>query len=144
MFNPSPEQVRRFFIDTWAKHRASAPLIGLEPLALDVMKAHPEYWSLLEQAAGAPRTRGAEEAPQVPEHNLYLHLSLHLAIEEQLSIDQPRGLGREFERLAAAKGERHAALHEILECLGETMWRAQRDGTPPDAQGYLECVRRRG
>jgi hypothetical protein len=75
--------------------------------------------------------------------NPFLHLSLHLALEEQLSIDQPPGLRAECERLAGKLGSRHDALHEILDCLGETVWRAQRDGAPPDAAAYLECVRRK-
>jgi hypothetical protein len=69
-------------------------------------------------------------------------LSLHVAIEEQLSIDQPPGIRAEFERLRHVKGE-HAAKHDVLECLGEVVWHAQRDRTPPDAQAYLECLRRK-
>jgi hypothetical protein len=30
----------------------------------------------------------------------------------------------------------------VLECLGETMWQAQRLGTAPDATVYLDCLRR--
>jgi hypothetical protein len=70
-------------------------------------------------------------------------MSLHLALEEQLSIDQPPGIRQRFEDLLSRKQERHAALHEALECLAETMWRAQRDAAPPDAQAYLSCLERR-
>jgi hypothetical protein len=30
-----------------------------------------------------------------------------------------------------------------MECLGEMIWRSQRDGLPPDGQAYLDCVHRR-
>ena len=50
--------------------------------------------------------------------NPFLHLSLHLAVAEQLAIDQPPGIRAQFERLRAAKGDEHAALHAVLECLG--------------------------
>jgi hypothetical protein len=70
-------------------------------------------------------------------------MSLHLALEEQLSIDQPPGIARFFQELISNKGERHQALHEALECLAETIWRAQRDGTPPDAAAYLGCLEKR-
>ena len=70
-------------------------------------------------------------------------MSMHLAIEEQLSIDQPPGIRREFAHIAARAGDRHAACHEIMECLGETVWRAQRDGAAPDTTAYLECLKRR-
>jgi hypothetical protein len=70
-------------------------------------------------------------------------MSLHLALEEQLSIDQPPGVAQHFAALVARSDERHAALHEAIECLAEMVWRAQRDGTAPDAAAYLECVERR-
>ena len=139
MFNPSREQVRRFFCEAWDKHRTGRPLIGLETLAVDVMLAHPEYREALETVPAAERDYTVEQG----ETNPFLHMSLHLAIEEQLSIDQPPGLRAAFERIAGRLGDRHAALHEVLECLGETVWRSQREGSPPDAEAYLDCVRRR-
>jgi hypothetical protein len=81
--------------------------------------------------------------PESGETNPFLHLSLHLAIEEQLAIDQPPGIRRAFETHLARLGERHEALHIVLECLGETIWRSQRHGLPPDGNTYLECVRGR-
>ena len=77
------------------------------------------------------------------ESNPFLHMSLHVALEEQLSIDQPPGIVQRFGRLLASTGERHAAMHEAIECLAEIVWRAQRDNAPPDAAAYLECLERR-
>lgn len=140
MFNPSRDQVRQFFFDVWKKHRDKQPLSGLEPVAVDVVLAHPEYREALEQ----PERHAARDyTPEAGESNPFLHLSLHLAIEEQLSIDQPPGIRAEFERIARARGDRHEALHVVLECLGETVWRAQRDAAAPDAAAYLECLRKR-
>ena len=140
MFNPSREQVRQFFFDVWRKHRDKAPLSGLEPVAVDVMLAHPEYRDALEHPE---RHAGRDYTPEGGESNPFLHLSLHLAIEEQLSIDQPPGIRAEFERIARARGDRHEALHVVLECLGETVWKAQRDAAAPDADAYLQCLRKR-
>jgi len=139
MFNPSRDEVRKFFIDAWSKYREGSPLVGLETVAVDVMLAHPEYRETLQNPAEAQ----AEYTVESGSPNPFLHLSLHLAIEEQLSIDQPPGLRAQFERLARKLGDRHSALHAILECLGETVWRSQREGAPPDAEAYLECVRRK-
>jgi hypothetical protein len=140
MFNPSRDEVRRFFVDAWHKHRAKAPLVGLEPTAVDVMLAHPEYHAALEDPQSAERDYSVEAGAPNP----FLHMSLHLAIEEQLSIDQPPGIRAEVERIAAKLGDRHDALHAVVECLGETVWRSQRDGAPPDSLAYLECVRKIG
>jgi len=140
MFNPSRDEVRRFFCDTWGKYRRSEPLAGLEQTALGVIVLHPEYHALLEDPAQAA---GMEYSPEGGELNPFLHLSLHLAIEEQLAIDQPRGIRARFAELAARMGSEHDAKHAVLECLGETMWEAQRAGRAPDEQAYLECLRRR-
>ena len=75
--------------------------------------------------------------------NPFLHLSMHLTISEQCSIDQPRGIRQALELLAARLGSMHDAQHEVMECLGEMIWASQRSGLPPDGQAYLECVRRR-
>lgn len=138
MFNPSREQVRDLFFDTWRKYRAGETLGGIETLALEAILLHPEYHPVLEDPA---RWR---EREYVDETNPFLHMSLHIALMEQLSIDQPPGIVALFERILRATGDRHEALHEALECLAETVWRAQRDGTPPDAAGYLACLEKKG
>ena len=80
---------------------------------------------------------------EIGDVNPFLHLSLHLAVAEQLAIDQPPGIRAEFDRIRTATGDEHAALHAVLECLGEVLWTAQRHGTPPDAALYLDCLRAR-
>ena len=139
MFTPSREQARSLFFDAWNKYRKAMPLAGLENIALDVILLHPEYHAALDD----PERHAARDyAPESAQTNPFLHMSLHVAIEEQLSIDQPPGIRAEFERIAGIRGDRHAALHAVLECLGETLWRAQREKRVPDAAAYLECLRR--
>lgn len=140
MFAPSREQARRFFCEAWRKRREGLPASPLEALAADIVANHPEYHALLEDPAAIER----EWTPEQGATNPFLHLSLHLAIEEQLSIDQPPGLRAAFaRRLARRHGDRHAALHDLLECLGEILWQAQRENRPPDGGRYLDCVNRR-
>ncbi len=138
MFDPSRDQVRDTFFGAWRKYRAGEPLAGIESIALDVILAHPEYHALL---TDPERYRDRDYAD---EPNPFLHMSLHVALEEQLTIDQPPGIAAAFERLLVRTGDRHDALHEAIECLAETVWRAQRDKAPPDAAAYLECLERRG
>jgi hypothetical protein len=140
MFNPSRDEVRRFFFDAWGKYRRGEPLAGLEQTALAVILLHPEYHALLED----PQRSAAQDfAPEGGALNPFLHLSLHLAIEEQLAIDQPRGIRSRFDELLAKTGSEHIAQHAVLECLGETIWEAQRTGRPPDEHAYMECLARK-
>jgi Domain of unknown function (DUF1841) len=139
MFNPTREQVRRFFFDAWRKYRDGAPLEGLETVAIEIALLHPEYHPVLD----APdRYADQDYTPEGGQTNPFLHMSLHMAVAEQIGIDQPAGIRAEFDRIVAARGDRHEALHAVLDCLGEVVWRAQRDHAPPDGEAYLECLRR--
>jgi len=140
MFNPSRDQARSFLAEAWKKRREHLPATQLEMMAADIVAEHPEYHALLESGDEA-LTR--EWTPEDGETNPFLHLSLHLAIAEQLSIDQPPGLRAAYETRLQRHGEHHAALHDILDCLGETVWRAQSTRQPPDAEAYLDCIRRK-
>ncbi len=125
------------FFRAWRGYRDGAPLAGMDALALDVILQHPEYHRLLEQPE---RVRDKD---YVDEGNPFLHMSLHLALEEQLSIDQPPGIRERWQALLARCADRHEALHQAIECLAEMLWRSQRDGAAPDAAAYLGCLERR-
>ena len=138
MFNPSREHVRRFFCEAWRKHRERQILEGAEVTAADLIKQHPEYHGLLENPEAAVEQ---EFTPDNGQMNPFLHLSLHLAIADQISIDQPPGI-RAIYDILRLRLDVHETEHVILECLGETLWRSQRDGKPMDAMYYLESLRR--
>ncbi len=140
MFAPSQNDVRRFFCETLRKQRAAQPLTPMEALAGDWIAQHPEYHAELADLDAALAAVYEVEAGRT---NPFLHLSMHLTISEQVSIDQPRGIKQAYELLAAKRGSVHEAQHEVMECLGEMIWASQRSGLPPDGLAYLECVRRR-
>lgn len=140
MFNPSKEEVRHFFCETWRKTQAGEILTPLEAIARDWLIQHPEYESDL---ANADAAKNAEYDIEQGKSNPFLHLSMHLSIAEQISVDQPRGIREAFLALAKRRGSKHDAHHEIMECLGQMLWTAQRNGTPPDGDAYVECVRLR-
>ena len=75
--------------------------------------------------------------------NPFLHLSMHLSISEQCSIDQPRGIRQAVELLSRRLGSLHDAHHAAMECLGQMLSDAQRAGRSPDGQAYIACVQRR-
>lgn len=139
MFTPSRDSARRFLIDAWRKRREGLPAEPLEMLAGDIVAQHPEYQALLENGETALER---EWRPEGGATNPFLHLSLHLAIEEQLSIDQPPGIRAIAERLSARLGDRHDALHRLIDCLAEALWQAQRHHQPLDSQAYLDCLTR--
>ena len=139
MFAPSQEDVRRFFCGVHAKARNGQVLDALETLAHEWLKEHREYDADMAdaEAAVARVYDGADGT------NPFLHLSMHLSISEQCSIDQPRGIRQAVELLAARRNSLHDAHHEAMECLGQMLWESQRAGRPPVGDAYVECVQRR-
>ena len=133
------EQLRRTYADAWRKHVAQAPLTPLEATIADIIGAHPEYQTLMSNQEAAvsfepSATSGAE--------NPFLHLGLHLAVRDQVSIDRPPGV-RELHRLLQARyGDSHRAEHVLMEALGEILWQAQRNARPPDETHYLALARK--
>jgi hypothetical protein len=140
MFAPSQEDVRRFFCATAAKQRDGAVMSPMEAVAAQWIAEHPEY---ADDLADVDAALAAVYTVEEGRTNPFLHLSMHLSIAEQCSIDQPRGIRQAVELLAARRNSLHAAHHEVMECLGEMIWASQRSGLPPDGLAYLEAVRRR-
>jgi hypothetical protein len=140
MFSPSQHDVRQFFCETRRKQKTNEILTPLEAIARDWVIQHPEYDAALADRERALATDYAVESGQT---NPFLHLSMHLSIAEQISIDQPPGIRAAFLALAQRLGSEHEAHHQIMECLGEMIWSSQRNGTPPDGAAYIDCVKRR-
>lgn len=140
MFTPSQHDVRRFFCETFRKQRANEVLTPLEAIARDWIVQHPEYEDAL---ADIDAALAADYSVEHGQSNPFLHMSMHLSIAEQISIDQPPGIRAAFIGLAQRLGSEHEAHHQIMECLGEMIWTSQRSGLPPDGVAYIECVKRR-
>jgi hypothetical protein len=123
LFNPSRDEARNFLFETWRKRRAGELLTPLEDLTAQLIEKHPEYYT-----------------PESGATNPFLHLMMHLTIEEQISIDQPPGIRAHFVRLTHKLESEHDAQHQMMECLSEMIWQAQRNHTQPDAAVYIDCL----
>jgi len=139
MFQPSQNDVRRFFCATHTRQQAGLPLEPMQSVAAQWIREHPEYHAdLADEAAALAAVYTVEEGRTNP----FLHLSMHLSIHEQVAIDQPTGIRAAVQRLAERRQSLHSAHHEVMECLGQMVWASQRSGLPPDGQTYLEAVQR--
>jgi hypothetical protein len=140
LFNPSRDEVREFFFGAWAKFKQNKSLTDLEKLALHIMQLHPEYHPILD----APEQfKHQAYFPEMGETNPFLHMSLHLSILEQISINQPIGIAQIYQKLLFKHQNEHDALHDILDCLGETIWLAQRNQTGLDSEHYLTLLQQK-
>lgn len=139
IFTPTKDQVRQFFCEARRKQREHLPLDGSEAVAADVITLHPEYHTLLDDPEA---TLAGVWTPEQGTMNPMLHLALHMALLEQISVDSPPGIRGIFELQAAKLSDTHEALHRLLECLGETVWHAQQPGGIFDTEAYLERLRK--
>lgn len=140
MFSPSQADVRRYFCAVYAKTRSGQTLEALETIASLWIDEHPEYHAAL---ADVDLALAAMQQAEDGKSNPFLHLSMHLSISEQCSIDQPRGIRQAVELLTHRRDSLHLAHHEAMECLGQMLWESQRAGRPPDGAAYIACVQRR-
>ncbi|MFA6202794.1 MAG: DUF1841 family protein [Gallionella sp.] len=136
-FNPSRDEARLFIIESWRKRRAKELLTPLEDLVAQLIEKHPEYFAIFEDPE---RYLARDYSPEQGEANPFLHLMMHLTIEEQISIDQPPGIRAHFVRLTRKHESEHDAQHIMMEALSEMIWQAQRHKTQPDASVYLACL----
>jgi hypothetical protein len=139
MFGNNRIEMRRVFTEAWRKHRANLEKTPLEALISGIIEQHPEYHRLIENPDAA---LDRDFIPEGGETNPFLHLGMHISLQEQMATDRPSGISALYQRLTMAIGDAHEAEHQMMECLGRMLWEAQSAGTVPDEQAYLACVQR--
>ena len=141
MFGDNREQLRQMYVDAWRKQQDGALLTPLEAMIAEVVDMHPEYHALLDRGEDAIER---DFLPEQGESNPFMHMGMHIAIREQLSTDRPAGIVDAIRTLLARLQDAHAVEHQVMECLGTSLWEAQRAGQAPDEQAYLRCVQALG
>jgi len=131
---------RKFFLEVWVKYKKQAPLESLEKMVLDVILQHPEYHEIL--SMDEEEIAAMEFLPESGMTNPFLHMAMHITIQEQISTDRPAGIAALYQQLLLKYPSAQELEHSMMECLGETLWLAQRNKTLPDELQYLEQVRR--
>ena len=139
LIQPSQADVRRFFCGVYAKAKTAAALEPMEILVSQWIDEHPEYHAELADVDAALARMHQVESGQ---ENPFLHLSMHLSISEQCSIDQPRGIRQAVELLTHKLNSLHHAHHQTMDCLGRMVHESQRAGRMPDGAAYIDCVQR--
>ncbi len=139
MFNPSQSDVRRFFCAVYSKWLVKETMDGIETIAALWIAEHPEYHDDLSDPASAVARDYTVDSGRT---NPFLHLSMHLSISEQCSIDQPRGIQAAVESLTSKLDSLHDAHHVAMEALGSMMWESQKSNTQPNGEVYIEAIKK--
>lgn len=139
LFGNDRREMRRHFVEAWRRARAGEPLEPLQRQLAALIEQHPEYHPWLENPDAALERDWGPEHGQV---NPFLHLGMHVAIQEQVSTDRPPGVREVWDALTRRLGGAHEAEHAMMEALGEALWQAQREQRMPDEAAYLAALRR--
>jgi hypothetical protein len=138
LYSNDRHQMRQVFVNAWTKFQNKSAMEPLEKMICDVIVQHPEYQAIIENVEQALTQ---DFSPEMGEINPFMHMGLHIAIHEQLSVDRPPGVRDIYQQLQHKLKDNHEVEHRMMECLGEMMWQAQRNNTAPDEQIYLKELR---
>lgn len=138
MFSQNRQQLRKMYHDTWQKKLANESLSALESMVAQVISEHPEYHSIFNSDASLEQEYFVEHG----ETNPFLHMGLHISLHEQISTDRPFGIRDIYQQLQAKFGNAHDTEHQMMECLTESLWLAQRNNQAPSESDYLVALQK--
>ena len=138
MFGNNRSQLRSVYLNCWRLKKNNLPMDPLQEIIANIVERHPEYHYLIESEENVERDFSVE----LGESNPFLHMSMHIALHEQISTDRPSGIHDIFQKLCLIHGDAHQAEHAMMDCLGEALWTAQRENKNPDEVAYLDCLRK--
>lgn len=138
MFPQDRSQLRQMFFDAWQKHTRKQPMEPLEQLIAKIVEQHPEYHKVLNNRDS---NLDKDFTPEMGQTNPFLHMAMHISIQEQLGTQRPTGVIELYQALLAQFSDAHEVEHQMMECLGKMIWQAQRDNTMPNDETYLKCLK---
>ena len=139
MFVQNSNDARKYFMDVRQKVLAKHILQPLEGMIADILMDHPEYDKML----------GDEEKAFSDEYlsnnfdvNPFLHLGLHVALQEQLDANRPSGIVSIYQsHRMRGQTDEHELRHRMMGCLSNSLHKAQISSAMPDETEYLECLK---
>ena len=128
---------RKLFFLSWQKFCNHQELLPLEQQLVAVISDHPDCHSLLESKVPDDE---AVYFPELGQTNPFLHMGLHLAIRDQISMNRPAGITQIHQQLST-RLDPLSIEHLFMEHLAESLWKAQRENRAPDENEYLASFR---
>lgn len=136
IYTTERDKLRQFYVDTWQKAQTNQAMDAMETMVARVIELHPEYHAMLNNE----HHLGNEYLPEMGETNPFLHMGMHLGLQEQVAMDRPAGIQDVYKQLGEKLKDVHDTEHAMMECLAESLWQAQSQQKEPDEQAYLTCL----
>jgi len=138
MFGQDRTELRQMFFTSWKKHQNKQLMEPLEAVVAKIIELHPEYHALLEDQ----ETLDKDYTPEMGQTNPFLHMAMHISIQEQLSTKRPFGIDQLYQSMLQKNKDAHETEHLMMECLGKMLWEAQSQNRAPDENDYLSCLKK--
>ncbi len=130
------DKLRQFYVNVWHKSAKGEKMDAIETMVARAIDLHPEYHLMLKNQTHL----GNEYLPEMGETNPFLHMGMHLGLQEQVALDRPAGIQKIYQKLGSKIGNVHDTEHAMMDCLAESLWQSQRNNTLPDETSYLRCL----
>lgn len=113
--------------ELWKKVKEEKELSQEDKKLAKILLEHEEYYNLWDAISSPPK----KIAEQI---NPYLHVYLHLAIENQIREENPR----QVSRYVSQSSDKHKAIHEIVAIFSEYLFEALKYRKPIDRLKYIQ------
>ena len=134
MFSSDRSAQRKFLAKSWEKYKANQILEPLELQLANIIAKHPEYQEIINNL-------DTEYFPEQGEMNPFLHINLHLSLQDQLSLDQPKGIKEIYNSLVKKIKDIHRVEHIMMEQIAEMIFISQKNNKPMDQEQYLRSLK---
>lgn len=138
MFGQDRTELRQMFFTAWKKHQNKQLMEPLEAVIAKIIELHPEYHTLFENETAEV---DKDYTPEMGQTNPFLHMAMHISIQEQLSTQRPTGIKQLHQSILNKNKDPHETEHLMMECLGKMLWEAQSQNRAPDENDYLSCLK---
>lgn len=133
IFSNDRVELRSLMINSWQKFQAKQSVTAIEEQIARIIELHPEYHNLITM-----QNIDTDYSPEMGQINPFLHISLHLAIIEQVQTNRPAGINQIYKYLLVKYNQdEHKVHHTMIDYLAEEMWLSQKYNTSPDELKYL-------
>ncbi|MEE8111874.1 MAG: DUF1841 family protein [Acidobacteriota bacterium] len=122
---------RRALQEVWRRRQGGERMKAEETRLASILADHPEFASAWESGADLEDTD-----TRIGAVNPFLHVQIHVMVEDQIAAGQPPEISEVLESFQAAGMTRHQAIHEIGKVLTLELHAALSEQRPFDSRAY--------
>jgi len=134
VFTSDRSKQRQYLKQAWGKYTKQEQLEPLELQLAKIVEKHPEYQNLINNL-------NSEYFPEQGSVNPFLHINLHLTLQDQLAMDQPKGIRGIHNKLLVKIKDEHEVEHLMMEHIAKMIFNAQKNKAAFDLDGYINVLK---